>query len=319
MISAEIIADSKSSHGNRCTTFVLTMPRIILAEFNTHRMLSKNSASSRAIPFSKMVKMVQSNPFIPIKWMKDHKGMQGAEYFQSEIEIGYCVDGWLKARDTAVEMSMKLGDYGLTKQIVNRLLEPFMWHKVIVTGTEWQNFFALRANGDAEIHMQELAYSMLIAYNSSTPKLLNSGEWHIPFGDQMDEDKLMGCHKYGTPEEGGTRNLDHFTSGRDTLAIKVATARCARISYNNFDGSVDYESDIKLHDRLAESGHMSPFEHCARVMHDEQYYWNFPSHGNTDGDGSNIYNMWSGNFKGFTQYRKLFTTENQTDTRVLIK
>ena len=85
-ISAEIIADSKNQFGDRITTFILTFPRIVLAEFNTHRMLSRNSASSRAIPFEKMVQMVQDDPFIPIKWMKDHKGMQGTEYF-SDIEI----------------------------------------------------------------------------------------------------------------------------------------------------------------------------------------------------------------------------------------
>ena len=80
MISAKIIADSKCPRGHRLTTFIVTFPRIVLAEFNTHRMFSRNSASSRAIPFKRMVKMLEENPFIPIAWQKDHKGMQGVEY-----------------------------------------------------------------------------------------------------------------------------------------------------------------------------------------------------------------------------------------------
>ena len=65
MIKAEIIADSLSPQGHRLTTFICVFPRIVLAEFNTHRMLSRNSASSRAIPFNKMLEMVKTNPFIP--------------------------------------------------------------------------------------------------------------------------------------------------------------------------------------------------------------------------------------------------------------
>src|SRR6185369_7117160 len=84
MIKAEIVADSINEKGNRITSFIVTFPRIILAEKNTHRVFSRNSASSRAIPFPKMVKSVRENPFIPIAWQKDHKGMQGTEYFSKE-------------------------------------------------------------------------------------------------------------------------------------------------------------------------------------------------------------------------------------------
>src|ERR1035437_3905890 len=94
-ISAKVIADSKNKFGNRITTMVVTFPRYILAELNTHRMFSKNSASSRAIPFERLLKSVEENPFIPIAWMKDHKGMQGTEYFTTDVETGYCKDGWL--------------------------------------------------------------------------------------------------------------------------------------------------------------------------------------------------------------------------------
>lgn len=144
MIEAKIIADSKNEFGNRITTLIVTMPRYILAEFNTHRMLSKNSASSRAIPFEKNLESVKNNPFIPIAFMKDHKGMQGTEYFSSKEDILTCKDIWNRSKDSAITNSTFLAGFGITKQLANRLLEPFMWHTVIVTGTEWENFFALR-------------------------------------------------------------------------------------------------------------------------------------------------------------------------------
>lgn len=143
-ISAKMITHSVNEFNIKIGTMVVTFPRYILAELNTHRMLSKNSASSRAIPFEKLLKSVEENPFIPIAWMKDHKGMQGTEYFTDKHDIFDCTTEWSKARDFAVMEAKRLSSYGLTKQLVNRLLEPFMWHTVIITATEYSNFFALR-------------------------------------------------------------------------------------------------------------------------------------------------------------------------------
>ena len=140
-IEAKIICDSIDPRGDRITTMLLTFPRFILAELNTHRMFSKNSASSRAIPFEKMVKMVEEDPFIPIAWQKSHKGMQGSEYITNEFHIEECVKDWLEARDNAIKYAVRLNmgfpifeDYQVidsndkvTKQLCNRLLEPFMW------------------------------------------------------------------------------------------------------------------------------------------------------------------------------------------------
>ena len=142
-INAEIVTDS-ICNGYRITTMLLTYPRFIHSELMTHRMFSRNSASSRAIPFEKMVKMVEEDPFIPIAWQKDHKGMQGTEYLTSEADLSACVNRWLAARDEAVFQTKGLHDIGLTKQLCNRILEPFMWHTVLLTGTEWENFFELR-------------------------------------------------------------------------------------------------------------------------------------------------------------------------------
>lgn len=295
-ISARIIADSLNEHGNRLTTFILTFPRIVLAEFNTHRMISKNSASSRAIPFEKMLKMVQEDPFIPIKWMKEHKGMQGAEYFEDDAALKLM---WLKARDEAIRHAEFLNMKGLTKQLCNRLLEPFLYHKAIITGTEWENFFALRAHNDAEIHIQELAYRMLDEYNAHTPMQLKAGEWHIPFGDKIDVQRMIDGEAFSNEHDGFafglSGDIEYYI---EKFKVKIATARCARVSYLNFEGKDDYEADIKLHDRLISSGHFSPTEHCAMAMDNSEWY---------------------GNFRGWKQYRKFLNNENRKDSRVIKK
>lgn len=143
-ISAKIVADSIDSRGNRITTFVLTYPRFIHAELLTHRLFSRNAASSRAIPFAKMVKDIQEDPFIPIAWQKDHKGMQGSEYFNIEEEIKIQNRKWLQGKDAAILIAKRLHENNVTKQLCNRLLEPFQWYTCLVTATEFDNFFELR-------------------------------------------------------------------------------------------------------------------------------------------------------------------------------
>lgn len=275
-ISAEVIADSLNSSGDRCTSLVLSFPRFILAELNTHRAFSRNSASSRAVPFEKMLKRVQEDPFIPIAWMKDHKGMQGDSYLDKDNEE-ICLMRWLTARDNAVESAKEMSYYGLTKQIVNRLLEPFMWHTAIVTATDFENFFALRANDAAEIHFKELAFNILEAMRESKPKVLKDDEWHIPFGDNFREDDIILMAS-------GSEDVNEYK-------LMIATARCARVSYINFEGKDDYYADIDLFKNLLKQGHMSPFEHCAKASENSNYY---------------------GNFKGFMQLRKTITGESKS-------
>ena len=284
-ITARVIADSLNTCGNRLTSLVITIPRIVLAEFNTHRTISRNSASSRAIPFKKMVEQVLDNPFIPTAYQKEHKGMQGTEYFSDDEATSLSLKSqWLDARNYAVHRAKQLNERGLTKQLCNRLLEPFMYHTIIATATEWENFIALRAHDQAEIHIQDAAYKILDALNNSQPTLLKPGEWHIPFSDKIDGDKLADIYysqKLLSPIE---------------AAIKIAIARCARVSYMNFEGKDDYEADIKLYNMLKESGHMSPFEHVAQAL---------------------AYDKQSGNFIGFEQYRKTIEGESKSDDRVI--
>ena len=345
-IEAIIIADS-TYKGSRITTFMLTYPRMIHSELMTHRVFSRNSASSRAIPFEKMVKMAEEDLFIPIAWQKEHSGMQGVEYHTDPDRIKILEAAWRVAGESAIANAKTLHSVQLTKQLCNRLLEPFMWHTVLVTTTELENFFELRcpeylvnwypiscpealepfqanfrskkdaikdtenetsewtlidwlksSESGAEIHIQALAEAIWDAVKESTPKELKVSEWHIPFGDKI---KLSSP----IPIEAGLS----LNEGLARRKIMVATARCARLSYMTMYGKIDYDKDIILYQRLLESGHLSPFEHCATPIK-----WHpDPSRikGVTHVDVQE--NIWSGNFKGWIQYRQLIQQEQDED------
>jgi thymidylate synthase ThyX len=244
LFEAKIIADSRNTFGVRLTTFVVTFPRIILAEFNTHRVFSRNSASSRAIPVTKTISMVLSEPFIPTHFGKNQRGMQ-AQQEVGERTKDIARDTWIAAAYSAVEYATRLNDLGIHKQVVNRLLEPFMWHTVVVTATEWSNFFALRNNPMAQPEMQILASMMQKAYDASVPRSLDLYEWHLPFNDD-DCDNPMVC-----------------------------AARCARVSYLRHDDARNEEADMALASKLFEDGHMSPFEHVAMAFTEDAAPSNF--------------------------------------------
>lgn len=274
MIQAEILLDSIGGSSPRLTTWKLTFPRFILAEINTHRMFSRNYPSSRAIPVLKRIQMIKDNPVIPIEWGLDKPGMQAKELADGVTAMA-AETVWRSAAEQAIKHAEILIDLGIHKQIANRLLEPFVTVTGLVTATQsgWENFFALRAESAADPHIQALAYKMLKIYNESTPQFLENGQWHIPFGDNMPEG----------------------LSWEDQ--IKVAVARAARVSYNNFEGSADTEKDFKLHDILAKSGHWSAFEHIAQVpdLMDSRKWGNLP---------------------GWNQLRKTYPNELRQDPRV---
>jgi thymidylate synthase ThyX len=215
MITAKIIADSVNPVGNRITTFVLGYPRLIHAEMPVHRGFSKNSASSRAIQFEKFVEQIKQNPAMPVYWGSDQKGMQAGAELNNDEKVcldleGYIADCddnvfaveelgkldaaekiWLTARDRAVLYANSLHKLGLHKQIVNRILEPWFNIRVISSGTEFDNFFKLRAHKDAQPEIQVLAYSMLEEYSKSIPNQLDYGQWHISFGGKINEYNLL--------------------------------------------------------------------------------------------------------------------------------
>lgn len=297
----KILADSISTAGHRLTTYVATFPRITLSEANTHRVLSRNSGSSRAIPLSRQIIRVLDDPFVPSQFGINQAGMQAASSLSGDRHHE-AVTIWLQARDRAVAAAYELvlgrskflatfgvqprrellrstaprlatlldegGVLNVHKQVVSRLLEPFMWQTVIISATEWSNFFALRTHPDAQPEIQVVAGMMQAAYGASTPTPVEAGRWHLPLL-QPDERALAAA------------DPDFW--------VKVVVGRCARVSYLTHDGVRDPAKDIELYERLVSSGHMSPLEHAARPMTEAEFA--------ATGE-------WSGNFRGWHQHRK---------------
>lgn len=322
-ISAQIIADSINPKGCRLTTYILEYPRFIHSELLTHRCFSKNAASSRAIPVEKMIEEVIANPATPVWWGKNQSGMQAKEELDDTnkcfsvsqtvrtkkgLDHTHTYDissreaarqEWLNARDRAVDSARSLIKIGAHKQIVNRLLETWFNIRIILSGTEFENFFALRAHPDAQPEFQALAYRMLECYNNSQPKLLLPGKWHVPFGDQIEIPRLLDVLNQGLALQPASHiDFDDPQSILLALGMKVAVARCARISYLNHEGKDDYVADIKLCDRLFGSvpRHLSPTEHVAQCIDNDSFI---------------------GNFKGWKQYRYQFADQSLKDERVL--
>ncbi len=275
---AKMLLDSISPDGVRLCTMQVTFPRIVLAEFNTHRVFSRNSASSRAIPFAKMLDRVMSDPFIPDEFGANQRGMQAAEPL-SGSDHDSAVRSWIAACDNAVNRALILAELNVHKGLANRLIEPFMWHTVIITATEWGNFFALRCHPAAQREIRLIAEMMKELYDESQPQPVNYGEWHMP---------------YVLAEEREKYNIE-------TLK-KMSVARCTRVSYmTHGTDHIDVEKDLALCDRLAGLGHMSPFEHVARPLDLRP--------GDLDlercGGDSTRANPWQpGNFRGWHQMRK---------------
>lgn len=286
-ISAKMVADSVAN-GIRLCTLELRYPRFIHSEFMTHRMFSRNASSSRAIPVEKVLKQVEDSPAMPIHWGKNQPGMQAKE---EVLDIFRPIDRWQDSRDCAVvQCNDMLYVSGVHKQVVNRLTEPFQFIKVVVSATQWDNFFHLRLHPDAQPEIFELARVMKQSMEGSVPNLVTKGFYHLPYIQKIEHGLPLG------------------------VLTKCSVARCARVSYMNHDNSSpDIEKDIQLHDMLKESEHMSPFEHVATpmVLIDTPGYWNGADEyvlqswerGVTHTDRED--NMWSGNFRGWIQYRNL--------------
>lgn len=246
--SAKIICDSVYE-GDRITTMEVVMHRFVLAEFNTHRMFSRNSASSRAIPVGKQLERVDNNPAFPISWPKEQPGMQGGEELDS-LSFNEARDMYEDIRNYTVnrisEYLLAHVDKNLTlhKSVINRLLEPFMWHTVVVTSTEWDNFFIQRCSPLAQPEIRAAAELMHTALLESVPEQLNQGQWHLPY--ILDEEKAIY---------------------KDQVLIKASVARCARVSTLHQDDKADVLKDIELYTKLvtADPPHWSPLEHVAMV------------------------------------------------------
>ncbi len=234
-ITAKIITDSISPDKIRLTTFQLRYPRVIHAEFMTHRQFSRNASSSRAIPVERLIQDVLDDPYIPIHWGKNQKGMQAQEEHDASVVIRELdgdwpyerVDAWLWARDRAVEAARAFATANYHKQLTNRLLEPFAHINVVVTATEWSNFLAVRDHPDAMPEIQELARAIKAAMAASTPQLLSFGDWHLPYVNDKQgslDSKLIWDYA-----------LKHDCDLME-VARRVSAARCARVSYVTHEG-----------------------------------------------------------------------------------
>lgn len=252
--SAKILADSVSEQGHRFTTFEVTFPRIILAEVNTHKMLSKNSASSRAIPIKRMLELAREHPYIPSRWPINGKGMSTQEYETNPVLIEMKRIEWLTARDAAAHQAEVLLELNVHKQITNRLLEPFLFHTAVISGTDWPNFQHLRNHPEAHPDFQELAQWMGEVMNASRPKLLTNKQWHRPYLAAGDID------------------TDGAPVG-DSYFNKVSAGLCAAVSYLRQEEATggNCGSAAARTDLMIKSGHMSPLEHVARPMNDWEY------------------------------------------------
>ena len=316
-IEAKIIAHSECSiTGKEIITWELTYPRFIHSEFMTHRLFSRNAASSRAIPVAKMLEMVREHPAMPVRFGANQAGMQdkgvdhdGLVYCKGLVHpelVGMpgcptsleeaiakahvpADEAWFLAAHNTAEFAGAFANAGYHKQVANRLIEPFQWMKTVMTATEDDNWFWLRDHNDADPTIHTLASVMWEAKQASEPVVLTPNDWHMPyFGDGY---WLSGC---GIPLE-------------DALAI--SSSCCAQVSYRKLDDSLEKAKDIFA--KLIESKpcHASPTEHQAKPMSRVQWGTNicgFPftwDAGVTHADRGG--NLWSGNFKSWIQHRQL--------------
>lgn len=259
MFECKILADSMYEAARvphvppyRLTTFMVTAPRFILAEINTHRKLSRNSASSRAIPVKKSIEAVVADPFIPLEFGKNQPGMSASENLTME-NTELAKSAWLAGKRKAVEIAEYLDELEVHKGLANRILEPFKWHTCILTGTDWSNFFALRTDANAQPEFRKLALMMEEEYEPFPIITTNEDEWHVPL---VSYSELIS--------DGTFPDWDYWKL--------VSVGRCARVSYLTHLGERDPDADVSLAKRLMTNGHLSPFEHVARPF--TQREWN---------------------------------------------
>ena len=309
--TAVIVADSISPDGIRLTTFQLRYWRPIHSELMTHRVFSRNAGSSRARPSAKIIEQVRNEPWGPIHWGANEPGMQA----NSEIAFsGDARDEWEFAARGAAVAAEALMELKLHKQIINRLLEPFTYIDVLVTATDYANWFALRDHPAAQPEIQELARLMKFAYAESLPNPLHGGQWHLPYITYEDWKAAERYCQIGRI----TRDMPSY---KEKLAIilKISVARCARVSYKAFDGNVaPIEKDLELYDQLLGSSpvHASPAEHQATPDRITKYVLNRPEPDFDHPFGIENHEIedWMvpelhGNFRGWIQFRKTLPNE----------
>jgi len=327
-----VIAKSKSSvTGKIITTVEAEFPRVILAEFNTHNAISKNASSSRAIPVPKMLEQVRTNPAYLARYGAANKGMQDAGAHDAYIEYmgdDFGPEGfWKEAAHIAAYFAEMFHEAGYAKQVCNRLIEPFQMMKVVMTATEWNNFFWLRDHAAADPTIEQLAKVIKEAIDGTEAVELQPGEWHVPYYNN-------GYWKPHKEAFGGGVITDVFGHSLEH-ALTISSSCCAQVSFRSLDDTIEKAQGVvaKLNLRGEEPDqpvHASPLEHQATPIEPSEQLLqmnpmpsnfdacaptfkvgtiNVLSHPNTwqegithmDRDGT----LCSGNLKGFIQHRQL--------------
>lgn len=251
---AKVILDSIGPWGNRLTTMEFTIPKLWLAEFNTHCMFARNSASTRAIPFQKQKERVINDPFIPFEWPLEQRGMSASEMENELYVIRLLRKAWLEARNYCIEEAEYLTGRKIHKQLAGRLIELWQYQTVLVTGDEasYANFFHQRCSKFAAPEIRKSAELMWEAYSQSVPTKITANEWHLPL--ITNDDWLL--------------SVDHKLMGSNTIDLlkQVSAARCARLSYLTHHGIRDIQEDLNLFSRLTTQGHWSPLEHVCQCL-----------------------------------------------------
>lgn len=324
-ISATCIQASVGPNGIPIHTLQLVYPRFIHAENKTHRrlrigndivtietetalmddpFLSRNAASSRAIPVSKMLDQVREDPAMPIHWGKNQGGMQA--YTELSAEDAESAQAWWKTLGLQVAGAVEEASdmYGLHKQVLNRVIEPWQWMTVVVTATDWKNFFALRDHPKAQPEIKELARVMRQAIDSAEVRVLASGELHVPFVKR----KHVGVDMEYSIIHGGEKVI----LNKDQ-ALRVSASCCAQSSFRTLDYSLTKAENIYKTLVEDEPVHASPFEHQAIAMsnYDDVFVMMSSSRGRQLSFPEGITHLdrnrelWSGNLRGWVQYRQL--------------
>lgn len=260
--TAYVEKHSVGPHGVHAFTMVVRYWRAMHAEMLTHRVFSRNASSSRAIPVAKMLRQVWWDPAGPTHWGANQPGMQAhTELTGWRLRAAKLL--WKSSARFAAIHSWAMMKIGVHKQIANRPTEPYQYMNVIITATEWRNFFDLRKHKDAQPEIQHVAEAIWNSQMLSTPVRLQAGQWHIPFLKDQE------FNQFGL-----------------TKSLQLSTARSARVSTKNHDGSDPVPAkDMQLHDDLVGSSpiHASPTEHQLYCLET---------------------NDWCANIRGFKQYRK---------------
>lgn len=337
---ARVVLDSVGPNGQRLTSMEVRYWRSIHAEFMTHRACARNAASSRAIPFLRLSKQpvrlaemppgaipvgkppvgeisldsselysyivanctysyLHNDPFLPEFIGSEQKGMQSGDELQEPNRI-QALEGIERMRQFCLQECRRLHDLGVHKSIINRYLEPWSYITVLVTATEWKNFFRLRIHPKAEKHFNKVAGLMKQALDASTPQPLKHGEWHMPYLREEERALLRDPYAVDVAAALGVPSVEVLGRDVNSYFKRISAARCARLSYLTHDGACNPADDLRIFNSLIhpktddgrddDTIHASPLEHVATPDLDPE--------------------LRSGPFRGWLQFRKEFPNEN---------